>query len=91
MSALTVRICGGRRPEPRRDLMDSVIARLAAEFPTVPAAVLSRLVVDVRACAGHLGLDVTPEIVEGVARERLLGLVNSTPPRDRDGVRGRRP
>ncbi|WP_055481401.1 hypothetical protein [Sphaerimonospora mesophila] len=91
MPALAVRIGGDRRPEPRRDLVDLVIARLSAEFATVPATVLSRLVADVRACAEHLGLDVTPELVERVARERLLGLVNSTPPRDRDGTGGRRP
>ncbi|GIH70136.1 hypothetical protein [Sphaerimonospora thailandensis] len=79
MPALAVRIGGGPQPEQR--LRDLVIARLAAEFVTVPAAVLSRLVADVWVCAEHLGLDVTPEIVERVARERLLGLVNSTPPR----------
>jgi hypothetical protein len=60
--------------------VDLVTARLAAEFLTVPATTVNRCVTDVWACGEHLGLTVTPEIAERVARERLLGLVNSTPP-----------
>lgn len=81
MPALAARTGGGPPQDPElRELMDLVIARLAAEFVTVPPATLSRRVADVWACAEHLGLNVTPEIIERVARERLLGLVNSTPP-----------
>ncbi len=58
-----------------------VNARLAAEFPTVPPSAVDRCVADVRACAEHLGVEATPEVVERVAREHLLALVNSAPPR----------
>jgi hypothetical protein len=32
------------------------------------------------ACAHHLGITATPEIVERIAREHLLAIVNSAPP-----------
>jgi hypothetical protein len=81
MPALAARIGGGPSSETR--LRGPVIARLAAEFLTVPVDNVGRCVADVWACAEHLGLDVTPEIVERVARERLLGMVNSAPPSQR--------
>ncbi|WP_326824414.1 hypothetical protein OHA77_32300 [Streptosporangium sp. NBC_01639] len=59
---------------------DSVNSALTAEFVTVPLDTVARCVADVRACAEHLGVDATPEIVERVAREHLLALVNSAPP-----------
>ncbi|MCT9931116.1 hypothetical protein N5079_12905 [Planotetraspora sp. A-T 1434] len=78
MPVLATRLSGGpsAEPEPR----GPVIARLAAEFLTLPLDAVDRCVADVWACAEHMGLDVTPEIVERVAREHLLGVVNSTPP-----------
>ncbi|GAA3127622.1 hypothetical protein [Streptosporangium carneum] len=57
-----------------------VSAHLAAEFLTVPLSTVDRCVADVCACAGHLGVEATPEVVERVAREHLLALVNSAPP-----------
>nr|WP_203945123.1 hypothetical protein [Planotetraspora thailandica] len=73
-----MRISGG--PSAEAEFRGHVIARLAAEFLTIPVSSINRCVADVSACAGHLGIDVTPEIVERVAREHLLGMVNSAPP-----------
>ena len=81
MPVLAARISGGPSPEPDlREPADLVSERLAAEFLTIPLSTVSRCVADAWACGEHLGLDVTPEIAERVARERLLGLVNSAPP-----------
>jgi len=54
-----------------------VNARLASEFPTVPAETVARRVREAR--AEHLGVAATPQVVERVAREHLLALVNSDP------------
>ncbi|SDR31785.1 hypothetical protein SAMN04489764_5096 [Thermostaphylospora chromogena] len=56
-----------------------VNARLASEFPTVPAETVARRVREARARAEHLGVAATPQVVERVAREHLLALVNSDP------------
>ncbi len=81
MPVLATRISGGPSPEPGlREPVELVTHRLAAEFLTVPLSAVARCVADAWACGEHLGLDVTPEIVERVARERLLGMVNSAPP-----------
>jgi hypothetical protein len=63
-----------------RFIREPVSHRLASEFLTVPTDTVDRYVVDVLACAEHLGIDVTPDIVERIAREHLLALVNSAPP-----------
>ncbi|MBG0812711.1 hypothetical protein [Planomonospora sp. ID82291] len=59
---------------------DSLSSRLAAEFRTLPPGTVDRCVADVRACTEHLGVEATPEVVERVAREHLLAIVNSAPP-----------
>ncbi|GGS67219.1 hypothetical protein GCM10010156_27690 [Planobispora rosea] len=59
---------------------EPVSTRLAAEFLTVPLDTVDRCVADVRACTEHLGVEATPEVVERVAREHLLAIVNSAPP-----------
>jgi|GEM_PF-5501835 len=61
-------------------LHEPVISHLAAEFPTISLDTVDRCVAEVRACAEHLGVEPTAEIVERVAREHLLALVNSAPP-----------
>ncbi|MER7503469.1 hypothetical protein [Nonomuraea pusilla] len=61
-------------------LREPVSLRLAEEFLTVPVDTIDRCVADVRACARHLGVAATPEVVERIARERLLAIVNSAPP-----------
>lgn len=63
-----------------RLLREPVSHRLAEEFLTVPVDTIDRCVADVCACAQHLGITATPEIVERVAREHLLAIVNSAPP-----------
>ncbi|GAA2859194.1 hypothetical protein GCM10010517_17710 [Streptosporangium fragile] len=69
-----------RLTRPPRTFHEPVSARLSAEFLTVPVETVDRCVAEVRACAEHLGIKPTPEVVERVARERLLALVNSAPP-----------
>lgn len=67
--------------EEDRRARDPVCGRLAAEFPAVPYPVVRRCVADAGARAAHLGVDTTaPEVVERLARERLLAVVNSAPP-----------
>ena len=58
----------------------SVIARLTEEFCELPRHRVERCVADVRACASHLGFEVTPGLVEKIAREHLFGAVRSRPP-----------
>jgi len=57
--------------------------RLADEFATFDAATVARCVADVQACLAHLGVDATPEMVERMAREHLVGMVKSLPPSGR--------
>lgn len=75
MPALATRVTGGTPA-----LREPVNARLSAEFLGIPAHAVERCVAQVWVCAEHLGLDVTPAIVERVARERLLAMANSAPP-----------
>ncbi|MBB5084455.1 hypothetical protein ACFWY5_14590 [Nonomuraea sp. NPDC059007] len=63
-----------------RMLKEPVSHRLAEEFLTVPVDTIDRCVADVCACAEHLGIEATPQIVERIAREHLLAIVNSAPP-----------
>ncbi|MEV4896909.1 hypothetical protein ACIBHY_43035 [Nonomuraea sp. NPDC050547] len=46
----------------------------------MPVDTIDRCVADVCACAEHLGIEATPQIVERIAREHLLAIVNSAPP-----------
>ncbi|GLW07945.1 hypothetical protein Misp01_30750 [Microtetraspora sp. NBRC 13810] len=61
-------------------LWKQVSARLAEEFSKIPEEAVDRRVADVLARVRHLGVAATPEVVERVAREHLLALVNSEPP-----------
>ncbi|NRQ31062.1 hypothetical protein HII36_04325 [Nonomuraea sp. NN258] len=63
-----------------RFLREPVSLRLTEEFLTVPVDTIDRCVADACACAQHLGIKATPEIVERIAREHLLAIVNSAPP-----------
>src|SRR5262245_56044460 len=62
---------------------EPIIGRLQTEFVGLPHKTVERCVVDVWACAEHLGLAVTPVQVERVAREHLVGVVMSEPPSGR--------
>jgi hypothetical protein len=75
MAAVVTRISVGRTA-----LCDRVSARLAAEFLKLPIGTVARCVADVQACAEHLGIVPTQNVVERVAREHLLAIVNSAPP-----------
>jgi len=62
---------------------ERVTRRLTAEFPALAPGDIERCVAETWICAQHLGLAVTTRLVERVAREHLLGLVNSVPPSGR--------
>ena len=44
------------------------------------AAAIERCVTDTLICAEHLGLAITASLIERVAREHLLGVLNAVPP-----------
>ncbi|GAA5060295.1 hypothetical protein GCM10023259_047170 [Thermocatellispora tengchongensis] len=71
---------GPRPSQESRECRELVAAHLAEEFLKVPVEDVAKCVADVWACAEHLGFRPTPEVVERVAREHLLALVNSSPP-----------
>ncbi|MFI0448528.1 hypothetical protein [Actinomadura sp. 6N118] len=67
----------------RSETRDVLARRLAVEFAAVSTGAVERCVADVRACMTHLGLDATPDHVERLARERLVGMIKSEPPSGR--------
>jgi hypothetical protein len=80
MPALATRLTTGAAPGSAESVSaHRICARLATEFLGVPVGTIDRYVSDVWMCAAHLGIDPTPPVVERVAREHLLALVNSTP------------
>ncbi|TDQ48219.1 hypothetical protein [Actinorugispora endophytica] len=60
--------------------LQRVIIRLRMEFKSLPQRSVERCVTDTWRCAEHLGFEVTPRLVERVAREHLRALVKSEPP-----------
>ncbi|MEU5882127.1 hypothetical protein [Spirillospora sp. NPDC047279] len=62
---------------------DRLARRLAAEFASFNAVTVERCVADVQACMTHLGLEATPDLVERMAREHLVGMIKSEPPSGR--------
>lgn len=69
----------GHQPEARQTITD----RLTVEFVAFSPDTIARCVFDAWACAGHLGLEVTPPLVERFARERLIAMAKSEPPSGR--------
>lgn len=57
--------------------------QLSGEFAVLPAATVRRQVEDAWVCVRQLGLEITPWLVERVAREHLTHLVRSEPPSGR--------
>ena len=57
-----------------------ISARLHDEFSGLSHRCVERCVSDAWNCAEHLGIEVTPPLVERVAREHLEAMVNSVPP-----------
>lgn len=64
---------------PVQDL-SRISARLHAEFSDLSSRCVERCVSDTWYCVEHLGIPVTPHLVERVAREHLEAMVNSVPP-----------
>lgn len=67
----------------RSEIRDLLARRLATEFMIITVEVVERCVADVQAVMTHLGVDPTPELVERMAREHLVGMVKSEPPSGR--------
>lgn len=57
-----------------------ISARLHDEFSGLSHRCVERCVSDTLNCVEHLGVPVTPHLVERVAREHLEAMVNSVPP-----------
>ncbi|GAA0990943.1 MULTISPECIES: three-helix bundle dimerization domain-containing protein [Nocardiopsis] len=64
---------------PVQDLRQ-ISARLHDEFGGLSHRCVERRVRDTWQCFEHLGITVTPHLVERVAREHLRAMVNSVPP-----------
>ncbi|GAA2413726.1 hypothetical protein GCM10010191_24390 [Actinomadura vinacea] len=69
--------------EHRGEVRRLLAGRLAQEFAIFNTDTVERCVADVQACVTHLGLEATPELVERMAREHLIGMVKSEPPSGR--------
>jgi hypothetical protein len=54
-----------------------IVSRLALEFPAVDRHTVDRQVRDTWNCAVHLATNVTPGVVEELAREHLIALDGS--------------
>ncbi|MFL1380207.1 MULTISPECIES: hypothetical protein [unclassified Nocardiopsis] len=57
-----------------------ISARLHDEFNGLSHRCVEQCVSDTWNCVEHLGIAVTPHLVERVAREHLEAMVNSVPP-----------
>jgi hypothetical protein len=57
-----------------------MVRRLCRDFAELPPETVERCVADVRLRGRHLGVDLTPQLVELVAREHLVSMVKSEPP-----------
>lgn len=65
------------------EFRDPMVGRLCRDFAGLSPDAVERCVSDVRLCARHLGVDLTPELVEAVAREHLVSMIKSEPPSGR--------
>lgn len=65
------------------EIRHTITQRLNAEFLAFSPTTVDRCVSDAWACAEHLGLEVTPPLVERIAREHLTAMVKSEPPSGR--------
>lgn len=64
----------------RLDVPSPMVRRLCRDFTGLSSETVERCVRDVRLCGRHLGLDLTPQLIELVAREHLTNMVKSEPP-----------
>ncbi len=66
-------------PRNSTETIDDVRARLNTRFPDRPAEVTRQIEVAI-ACAEHLGVPVTPELLDGLVTEHLCARLASRPP-----------
>lgn len=59
------------------------IDRLCGDFTALPPETVERCVSDTLLCVNHLGVDVTPGLIEHIARLHLEGMIKSEPPSGR--------
>lgn len=71
----------------RLDIPSPIVRRLSRDFAELSPATVERCVADVERRGRHLGVDLTPRLVELVAREHLLSMVKSEPPSARRAER----
>jgi hypothetical protein len=64
----------------RLDIPSPIVRRLSRDFGELSPATVARCVADVERRGRHLGVDLTPQLVELVAREHLMSMVKSEPP-----------
>lgn len=64
----------------RLEVPSPMVRRLCRDFTELSPDAVERCVADVRLRGRHLGVDLTPQLVELVAREHLLSMVKSEPP-----------
>jgi hypothetical protein len=82
---VTVRTTAGHEGRERQMLqtyvgdLQQIATRLHDEFSDLSHRCIQRCVHDTFKCAEHLGIRVTPGLVEGVAREHLRAMVKSAP------------
>jgi hypothetical protein len=62
------------------DISASMVRRLCRDFTGLSPETVERCVHDVGLRGRHLGVDLTPQLVELVAREHLVSMVKSEPP-----------
>jgi hypothetical protein len=58
----------------------AIVRRLCHDFAELSPETVERCVTDVGLRGRHLGVDLTPRVVELVAREHLVSRVKSEPP-----------
>lgn len=68
-----------------------ISTRLRREFGGLSHRCIERCVSDTWNCVEHLGITVTPGLVEQVAREHLQAMVKSVPPSRSSPVPAARP
>ncbi|GAA4504141.1 hypothetical protein GCM10023191_057970 [Actinoallomurus oryzae] len=64
----------------RLDVSPAIVRRLCRDFAGLSRETVERCVADVGLRGRHLGVALTPEIVELLAREHLVSMVKSEPP-----------
>lgn len=71
----------------RLEVLSPMVRRLRLEFAALSPETIERCIDDVRLRGRHLGVDLTPRLVELVTREHLLSMVKSEPPSARRAER----